>query len=542
MGNHISYETSECQVDLPGGAGRIKGLQNGTQSRRFAGIPYAQPPVGHLRWRKPQPCSLQQLAAAQPEATYDATRFGPVCPQASYSKAVGEHGPMHTYHEDCLRLNIWTPVPDPEVRHPNWPVVVWFHGGWFQIGDPSQEPGMDPTELISTGKLNAIFIAVGYRLSVFGFLAGEALREESRGQEVGNYGLWDQRQAIEWVYHNIATFGGDPDNIILAGRSAGAYAVQVQALYDFRGQMDEALRNRFRRMIMYSNAIPTQPKTPEDCQPQFDELCQYFDISATLTGPQKLEQLRVIGATDLCDAVMKLQHHTFRPVTDGVFIHPGIFHYYRDGSFAQEFKKRSLRLFIGEVRDENTLYAVTNSPEPNLESLKLQVSNYYSPATTDRLLRHYALPDSPDQHDWQSVFGQIIAEGQVRAPSRFLVNNLVEHGVNIEDVWRYLIAYRLSFITEAVAPASFGVSHAMDRPIWNYSIMHRPSGADRALMDDWIRDLAAFVKDERGYAYGTRSADEYKVMTPDGKIEVQKDPRWEGLLQLMDVFSGRPEV
>lgn len=72
--------------------------------------------------------------------------------------------------------------------------------------------------------------------------------------------------------------------------------------------------------------------------------------------------------------------------------------------------------------------------------------------------------------------------------------------------------------------------------------MHRPSGADRALMDDWIRDLAAFVKDERGYAYGTRSADEYKVMTPDGKIEVQKDPRWEGLLQLMDVFSGRPEV
>ncbi|PYI00327.1 alpha/beta-hydrolase, partial [Aspergillus sclerotiicarbonarius CBS 121057] len=541
MGNHLSYETSECQVDLPGTAGCIQGLQNGTQSRRFAGIPYAQPPVGDLRWRKPQPCSLYQLAAAQPRATYDATRFGPVCPQATYSKAVGGHAPLHTYHEDCLRLNIWTPVPDPQVRHPKWPVVVWFHGGWFQIGDPSQEPGMDPTELISTGKLNAIFIAVGYRLNVFGFLAGDALREESGGKEVGNYGLWDQRQAIEWVYHNIATFGGDPDNIILAGRSAGAYAVQAQALYDFRGKMDEALRNKFRRLVMYSNAIPTQPKTPEDCQFQFDELCQHFDIPANLTGSQKLKQLRAISAKDLCDAIMKLQHHTFRPVTDGVFIHPGIFDYYRDGCFAEEFKRRGLRLLIGEVRDENTLYAVTNSPEPNLTSLKLQVSNYYSPATTDRLVQHYALPDSHEKHEWQSVFGQIIADGQVRAPSRFLVQNLLEHGVNLQDVWRYLIAYRLSFITEAVAPASFGVSHAMDRPIWNYSIMHGPSPADRALMDDWIRDLAAFVNDEEGYQYGTRSADEYKVMTPEGKIELQQDPRWEGLLQLMDVFSGRLE-
>ncbi|GKZ72316.1 hypothetical protein AnigIFM60653_006407 [Aspergillus niger] len=543
MGNHISYQTSECQIQLPGTAGSVKGLQNGTQSRRFAGIPYAQPPVGDLRWRKPQPYPLQQLPVGQPGDTYDGTRFGPVCPQPIYSKAVSSHGgPKHTYHEDCLRLNIWTPVPDPQVRNPKWPVVIWFHGGWFQIGDPSQEPGMDPTELISTAKLNAIFIAVGYRLNVFGFLAGEALREESAGQEVGNYGLWDQRLALEWVYQNIAAFGGDPENITISGRSAGAYAVQAQVLYDFRGEMEDAMRNKFRRLYMHSNAIPSQPKTVEDCQPQFDELCQHFDIPADLTGAEKLEKLRAISAPDLCDAIMKLKHHTFRPVTDGIFIHPGVFDYYRNGSFAAEFKKRGLRLFIGEVRDENTLYAVTNGPEANVESMKLQVSNYYSPATTDRLLRHYALPDSTDKQEWQSVFGQIIADGQVRAPYRFLVNNLLEHGVDLKDVWRYQIAYRMSFITEKVAPASFGVSHSMDRPIWNYSIMHGPSPAERILMDDWIRDLVAFVNDQPDYEYGTRSADEYKVMTPEGTIEVQKDGRWDSLLQLMDVFSGRSEA
>lgn len=72
--------------------------------------------------------------------------------------------------------------------------------------------------------------------------------------------------------------------------------------------------------------------------------------------------------------------------------------------------------------------------------------------------------------------------------------------------------------------------------------MHGPSPAERILMDDWIRDLVAFVNDQPDYEYGTRSADEYKVMTPEGTIEIQKDGRWDSLLQLMDVFSGRSET
>ncbi|PYH40179.1 alpha/beta-hydrolase [Aspergillus saccharolyticus JOP 1030-1] len=328
---------------------------------------------------------------------------------------------------------------------------------------------MDPTELISTGGLNCVFVAVGYRLNIFGFLAGDALREESGGREVGNYGLWDQRLAIEWVHENIAHFGGDPNNLILSGRSAGAYAVQAQVLFDFRAApdvIDAGSRELFQKLVMYSNAIPTQPKSPEDCQVQFDEVCAYFGIAKEAPSEEKLEQLRKIEAKALCDAIMKLEHHTFRAVTDGVFFQPGISEYFRDGSFAAEFKRRGLRLFIGEVRDENTLYAVTNSPDPNRESFRLQVENYYSPATTERLMRHYALPSTDKKEEWQAVFGNLIADGQVRAPSRFLVKNLLDHGVGINDVWRYLIAYRLSFITDQVAPASFGVSHAMDRPIW----------------------------------------------------------------------------
>ncbi|KAF4344532.1 triacylglycerol lipase II precursor [Fusarium beomiforme] len=535
MGNSISYTSSDCKVDLLDNSGSLKGLQFDSKSRRFAGVPYAQPPIGNLRWRKPQTFPKTHKYQSSPGEAFDATHFGPVCPQANYSKNVSEHIPKHAYSEDCLKLNIWTPVPDPNESKKKWPVMVWFHGGWFQVGDPSQEESMDPTELISTGGLQAVFVAVGYRLNVFGFLAGQCLLEESGGEAVGNYGLWDQRLAMDWVYKNIAAFGGDPENIILAGRSAGAYSVLAQALYDFRGKESQG---RFTRMIMYSNAIPTQPKTVKDCEEQFGELCEYFSIPKDLTGAEKLSSLRSIGADDLSAAIMELKSHTFRPVTDDLFIHSGIFDYYRDGSFALEFKKRGLKLFIGEVRDEDTLYAVTNPPDPNISSLEMQISNYYPPHVTNRLLKHYTLPQTKDPKAWQQIFGRIIADGQVRAPSRYLVNNLVRNGVDVKNVWRYLIAYRLSFITNEVAPASFGVSHAMDRPIWNYSITHGPTPAERDLMDTWIRDLRAFVNDEEGYLYGTALSTEYKVMQPQGTIGIERDGRWEELLQVMDIFSA----
>ncbi|KAI9166391.1 esterase/lipase [Paramyrothecium foliicola] len=538
MGNSISYSKSDCHVDLLNNTGTVKGQQFDSKSRRFAGVPYAQPPTGNLRWRKPVRLPKNYTYSEEDGSPFDATLFGPVCPQANYSKTVSEHVPNHIYDEDCLRLNIWTPFPDSEVPDPKWPVMVWFHGGWFQVGDPSQEASMDPTELISTGNLRAVFVAVGYRLNVFGFLAGTALRAEADDNAVGNYGLWDQRLAMDWVYENISAFGGDPENIVLSGRSAGAYSVLAQALYDFRGNESYG---RFRSMVMYSNAIPTQPKTPEDCNAQFEELCTYFGISTKLSGAEKLQMLRGISAQDLCSGIMKLENHTFRPVTDDVFIHRGIFEYYTSGSFAAEFKKRGLKILIGEVKDEDTLYAVTNPPNASVQSLQLQVSNYYPPSTTKRLLQHYRLPQTNDQLEWHRIFGRIIADGQVKAPSRYLVNNLLEHGVEMRNVWRYHIAYRLSFITNEVAPASFGVSHAMDRPIWNYSITHGPTHAERQLLDDWIRDLRAFVHSEENFSYGTTRADEYKVMTPGGTIRIENDRRWSELLDVMDIFSGQSQ-
>lgn len=461
MGQTISYHTTEHDLDL-GAKGVIRGLQHDQKARRYAGIPYALPPTGSRRWRKPYPLSQSHKYRSEDGVgPYDATEFRDVCPQTAYHVQTDKE--QMVYSEDCLYVNIWTPVPDPAERRKKWPVKLWLHGGWFQIGDPSQTFDMDPTELISTGGLDSIVVAIGHRLNVFGFLAGHALLEESGEESAGNFGLWDQRLAIEWVKTNISLFGGDVDNITLAGRSAGAYGVEAQMLYDFRSSEHQT----FNQIFMCSNAIPAQPKSLRDVDAQFDELCNYFEVDSRLPSRVKLDKLRKISSDDLVASLDHLQLHTFRPVTDDIFFKPGMYEYLQSKAFATEFLRRDYRLLIGEVRNEETLYSTYNSPEePTLEALKLQISNYYSPELTERILEHYDLPETDDLDEWKKCFGRIISDGQVRAPGRVLVKALVDNGVPVDRVWRYHIAYRLSFITDKYAPTSFGVAHATDKPIW----------------------------------------------------------------------------
>ncbi|KAH6691478.1 Alpha/Beta hydrolase protein [Plectosphaerella plurivora] len=532
MGNTISYQDEPFILSL-GSKGSIRGLQRDNKSRRYAGVPYALPPTGDRRWRKPQPLPTSFSYNSPEGAPYDATRFQSLCPQKAFHVGKAEGGDGGDYSEDCLFVNIWTPVGETNKK---WPVMLWLHGGWFQMGDPSHEPGMDPTELISTGGLDAIVVAIGYRLNVFGFLAGEELLRESGGESAGNFGLWDQRLAAEWVQENISLFGGDPDNVTLAGRSAGAYSVEAQMLHELRGTQARL----YRRMFMDSNAIPAQPKSPADAQDQFDELCQHFGISPSSTASEKLSRLRAKSAGGLVEAIKHLKHHTFRPVTDDLFIHAGMIEYLQSKKFADDFQSSGYRLLIGEVANEETLYSQYNSPdEPTVEALKMQVSNYYAPDVTDRALQRYQLPDSGSDVDaWKTTFGKIISDGQVRAPSRALVHHLVSNGVSIRDLWRFQIAYRLSFIDEKVAPASYGVAHAMDKPFWNFSLCHGPTPEERVLMQDWIKILVAFVRDDRDFVLGTTSEDEMIVATPQGTVEVLKDERWEELLDIGAMFAG----
>jgi para-nitrobenzyl esterase len=182
-------------------AGTVRGIVAGDH-RLFAGIPYAAPPVGALRFEPPAP-------PARWQDVRDATRPGPRCIQEPGADL--EAG--WKTDEDCLTLNVWTPPP-PGVQRP---VMVWIHGGAFVNGGGGR---YDARWLASRG--DVIVVTINYRLGALGFLAHPALGAPG---DVGNYGLADQQAALRWVHDNIANFGGDPDNVTVAGQSAGGMSV-----------------------------------------------------------------------------------------------------------------------------------------------------------------------------------------------------------------------------------------------------------------------------------------------------------------------------
>ncbi|WUI01397.1 carboxylesterase family protein [Spirillospora sp. NBC_00431] len=189
------------------------------QGRSFMGIPYAAPPTGALRFRRPQPALPWQ-------GVRDATQPAASCPQNSALLATSE---------DCLFLNVHTP---PSAESAKLPVMVWFHGGGYFWGAGAD---YDPTPLVSKGK--AIVVTVNYRLQALGFLALPQLAAESN--TAGNYGILDQQASLRWVRDNIGAFGGDPGNVTIFGESSGGHSVCMQLI-------SPGARGLFHRAIMES--------------------------------------------------------------------------------------------------------------------------------------------------------------------------------------------------------------------------------------------------------------------------------------------------
>lgn len=189
--------------------GPIQGfISNGVTE--FLGIPYAEPPVGNLRWQPPKD-------HAPWTNVLKATEFAPIC---ALITTLGVFSGAPNNNEDCLYLNVFTPDLNPPAR---LPVIVWIHGGGNIDGET---PGYDGGKLASQGK--TVVVTMEYRLNLMGFLAHPALDNE--GHPFGNYGILDQQAVLKWVERNIAGFGGDKDNVTVGGQSAGAVDAGIHML------------------------------------------------------------------------------------------------------------------------------------------------------------------------------------------------------------------------------------------------------------------------------------------------------------------------
>ena len=202
-------------------AGKIEGVDDGATSGTYywKGVPFAQPPVGALRWRAP----------VAPEAWSDirqTTKFGNACLQIgrifspglnnTYDATIGTNLGKPVGSEDCLFVNIWRPATDEK----NLPVLLFVHGG-SNISGYTADPLYDGAKLAKTA--NAVVITASYRLGILGFLNMPQLRPGgTAGDDSGNFALLDNMAALRFIQNNVANFGGDPGNVTLSGESAGA--------------------------------------------------------------------------------------------------------------------------------------------------------------------------------------------------------------------------------------------------------------------------------------------------------------------------------
>jgi para-nitrobenzyl esterase len=267
--------------------GMISGSKTATM-RSFKGIPYAAPPVGALRWKPPQ-------KAAPLPGMLDATKFGSGCVQDQNPFGTG------STDENCLFLNVYAPTgPGP------YPVMFWIHGGAFLNGEATE---YDASKLVAEG---VVVVTINYRLGMLGFLAHPAI-DNGAGIASTNYGLLDQRLAMQWVQDNIASFGGDKTNVTVFGESAGGFSVHSQLVMP-------GAHGLFQKAIVESGAYGNT------LQPALDAAQMQgasFATSAHCPAPCTADFLRGLTASDVLAAQDALKLQTLLPAADGTVIPTG---------------------------------------------------------------------------------------------------------------------------------------------------------------------------------------------------------------------------
>jgi para-nitrobenzyl esterase len=292
--------TSQASCAVTTGTGDVQGLDTGG-SCAFLGIPYAAPPIGALRWKPPQPAApwAVPLPATTPPSN---------CPQVLVPALVLPSG-----NEDCLKLNIWVRNPLPASPAP---VIVWLHTGSF-FGASANYPPHNGRRLAE--ETGAIVVAPNYRLGPLGFLVHSALAAEDPAHPVsGNYGLLDQRAALQWVRDNIAGFGGDPNNITLAGTSAGADSVGLHLVSPGSGGL-------FHRAIIESGTPTIRWPSHAESTAQGDDFatalgCVDPALVATCLRSKTRDQILLALPQTLQQPVSPPGRVHWNPVIDGLEI------------------------------------------------------------------------------------------------------------------------------------------------------------------------------------------------------------------------------
>jgi para-nitrobenzyl esterase len=404
--------------------GRVRGrAENGNAV--FRGIPFAKPPLGALRFAAPEP-------TARWAGVREAAEFGPLSPQLRVPDGIRLPGapplPPDTTGE-WLTVNVWT----PDTGAGTLPVMLWFHGGGYQVG--SGGPGYDGTPFASAG---TVFVSCNYRLGVEGFAQIDGAP--------ANRGLLDAVAALRWVRDNIEAFGGDPANVTVFGESAGAGVIAALLAM-------ESARGLFRRAIAQS--VPGTFFAPELAGRITGAIAAAAGVAPTRAALAAADPMRLVAAqVEVAGAMrehpewgaLRLTDTPFSPVVDGIVLPRAPWRALVSGA------ARDVDLLIGHNQQEYRLY--------------LAASGRLGRVTEDEAATalDYFAPDPDGPAGYRMVYSGRDAEGLLevafsdwlfRMPTLHLAQ---AHAVSGGSTYLYELT--------AQAPAGpFGACHALDLPL-----------------------------------------------------------------------------
>lgn len=447
--------------------GALQGLLRGGVAA-YLGIPYAQPPVGRLRWAPP-------VAPVAWTGSRSVTKLGPACAQER-SAFVRFEGPLS---EDCLYLNVWAPAE----AHGPAPVMVWLHGGGFAIGSGA-EPVYDGAGLARAG---VVVVTLNYRLGPFGFLAHPALSAESPVGASGNYGIMDQILALRWVRSNIAALGGDPTAVTVFGQSAGAVSAAVL-------MVSPQARGLFHRVILQSGSVPLRLRARGEGVGRFVSQESRGMLFARKLGvdseQDSLAKMRARGwqaVLEAWGAMLKSERGTSGRAGEGVTNHLIV-----DGYVLTEQPERAfaegraarLPLIVGTVGDEGTVFA-HRMRIVSVQAYRRYLEQALGPKNIDALLNLYPA------HDSATVFRSLsdLITDTFRLQARSLARRTANAGAKA-------YVYEFTRANPTARDARFGSYHAAELA-YVFHTLRREQGytdTDLTIADSIVRYWTSFAR------------------------------------------------
>ena len=496
--------------------GDIFGTYNEDESVRiYCGVPYAKAPVGELRFKEPQ--DLDNWTG-----TLDCTSFAPRAMQNDRAPAMDtlidmyamggwhpdyEMHPVQEMSEDCLYLNLWRPNTD-EV---NLPILVYIHGGSLTGGTSAFSDYNGETY----AKNGVIMITIAYRLGVFGYFAHQDLIEESPNNTTGNYGLLDQIKALEWVNKNAIYFGGDKNNITIAGESAGSSSISAIC-------SSPLAKNLFKRAIGESSSLVV--KTPPHTFRTLDDAIDMGEKIMDEFNCLSIDDLRNVSASEL----VKTQYTNSSMTLDGYALTKTPYEVY----LAHENNEEALLNGYNVKESDAFVVPMFLLSPTNKKNIKERLITYFDEEAANAI---YDLYKDKIEEDAFNTFNEIISVYWFIGPHHSWSNMAANNGVKV---------YRYQFTKEN---GYYGTYHSGEM-IYVYGNIERKNLSfaynedDYKLQDIMVKYFTNFIKTGNPNGEGLPEWSEYlsngNVMELGEQVRSINDKYLE-LYPIIDSFIDR---